>query len=60
MFIEGGVEYARAFLDGETNGRVDKAKLVEVLEKIAGGSVQLTEYEGHDNYFLYLSDHIIF
>lgn len=60
MFIEGGVEYARAYLEGQTNGRVDKAKLVEILEKIAGGSVQLTEYEGHDNYFLYLSDHIIF
>lgn len=60
MFIEGGVEYARAYLEGKTNGKVDKEKLVEVLEKIAGGSVQLTEYEGHNNYFLYLSDHIIF
>lgn len=60
MFIEGGVEYAREYLEGNTNGRVDKEKLVEVLEKIAGGSVTLTEYEGHDNYFLYLSDHIIF
>ncbi|WP_246579169.1 DUF3798 domain-containing protein [Alkaliphilus flagellatus] len=60
MFIEGGVEYARAYLEGKTNGKVDKEKLVEVLEKIAGASVQLTEYEGHNNYFLYLSDHIIF
>ena len=60
MFIEAGVEYARAWINGETNGRVDKVKLVEIMEDIAGGSVQLTEYTGTTNYFLYLSDHIVF
>lgn len=60
MYIEAGVEYAIEWINGNTNGRVDKAKLVQIMEKIAGGAVNLTEYPGTDNYFLYLSDHIIF
>lgn len=60
MFIEASVEYGWAYIDGETNGMVDKAKLTEIMEGIAGGGVQLTEYRNYDNYFLYLSDHIIF
>lgn len=60
LFIEAGVEYARAFLEGETNGRVDKAVLQQKLEEASGQSVQITEYGNTDNYFLFLSDHIIF
>lgn len=60
MFIEAGVEYAKAFLSGETNGRVDMPKLQAIMEEIAGTSVQLTKYGKTDNYFLYLSDHIVF
>ncbi|QNO14022.1 DUF3798 domain-containing protein [Alkalicella caledoniensis] len=66
MFIEAGVEYAIAYLNGETDGRVDKAKLQSIMEEIAGTSVQLTIYGDEDdpndpkNYFLYLSDHIVF
>ncbi len=60
MFIEAGVEYAIAWINGETDGRVDKARLQAIMENIAGGAVTLTEYTGTDNYFLYLSDHIIF
>jgi hypothetical protein len=60
MFIEAGVKYAIEWIEGNTNGRVDKAKLVEIMEEIAGSKVTLTEYPGTDNYFLYLSDHIIF
>jgi hypothetical protein len=60
MYIEAGVEYAIEWINGNTNGTVDKAKLVSIMEGIAGGAVQLTEYPGTDNYFLYLSDHIIF
>jgi len=60
MYIEAGVEYAIAWINGDTDGTVDKAKLVEIMEGIAGGAVSLTEYPGTDNYFLYLSDHIIF
>lgn len=60
MFIEAGVEYSIAYLEGETDGRVDQAKLQEIMEDISGGNVSLTLYDGTDNYFLYLSDHIIF
>ena len=60
MFIEAGVEYAVAWINGETSGMVDKAKLVEIMEGIAGGGVTLSEWPGTDNFFLYLSDHYIF
>jgi hypothetical protein len=60
MYIEAGVEYAIEWINGNTNGRNDKAKLIQIMEKIAGGSVNLTEYPGTKNYYLYLSDHIIF
>ncbi len=60
MFIEASVEYAVAWINGETNGMVDKAKLQEIMEGIAGGGVTLTEWPGTDNFFLYLSDHYIF
>lgn len=60
MYIEAGVEYAVEWIRGNTNGKVDKAKLLEIMEDIAGGSVSLSEYPGTNNYFLYLSDHIVF
>ncbi len=60
MYIEAGVEYAIAWINGDITDRLDKAALVAIMEDIAGGSVMLTEYTGTDNYFLYLSDHVIF
>ncbi len=60
MFIEAGVEYAIDWINGEITERTDQAALTAIMEEIAGGRVQLTPYEGTDNYFLYLSDHIIF
>lgn len=60
MYIEAGVEYAVKWIEGETDGKLDKAVLVDIMEEIADGRVVLTEYPGTDNYFLYLSDHIIF
>jgi len=60
MFIEAGVEYAKAYLEGETDGRVDQAKLTEIMEEIAGGEVILTTFKEHGNFFLFLADHIIF
>lgn len=60
MFIEAGVEYARAYLEGRTDGRVDKDKLTEIMEDIAGGKVTLTFFGDHENFFMYLADHIIF
>lgn len=60
MYIEAGVEYAIEWIKGNTNGKVDKAKLIEIMEKIADRPVTLTEYPGTNNHFLYISDHIIF
>ncbi len=65
MFIQAGVEYAIDWINGDITERVDQAALVDIMEGIleemgVSGSVQLTPYEGTDNYFLYLSDHIIF
>lgn len=60
MFIEAGVYYAIEYIEGRTNGRVDKAVLTKIMEDIAKGKVVLTEYPGTTNYFLYLSDHIVF
>ncbi len=65
MFIQAGVEYAIDWIEGDITERVDQDALVKTMEGIleemgVSGSVQLTPYEGTDNYFLYLSDHIIF
>lgn len=60
LFIEAGVEYSIDFLEGKTNGRVDKAVLKAKLEAATGMSVDITEYSNKNNYFLFLSDHIIF
>ncbi len=60
MFIEAGVEYAIDWIEGDITERVDQDALISVMEEIAGGGVKLTPYEGTDNYFLFLSEHIIF
>lgn len=62
MYMEAGVKYAMEYIEGKTNGKVDKAKLMSIMESIAGGKVELTEYTSrktgktYPNYFLYLSD----
>ncbi len=60
MYVEAGVKYAMAYLDGNTNGKVDKAKLVSIMKEVAGGEVELTNYKDYPHYFLYLSDHLVF
>ncbi len=60
MYIEAGVEYAIEWMSGEFDERVNKQRLIEIMEGIAGQSVTLSEYSGTDNYFLYMSDHIVF
>jgi hypothetical protein len=60
MYMDAGVQYAMAFIEGRTNGKVDKAKLVSIMENIAGGKIELTEYKNYNNYFLYLSDFYMF
>jgi hypothetical protein len=62
MYMDAGVQYAMAYVEGRTSGKVDKAKLVAIMENIAGGKVELTEYTSqktkvtYNNYFMYLSD----
>jgi hypothetical protein len=60
MYMDAGVQYAMAFIEGRTNGKVDKTKLVSIMENIAGGKVELTQYKSYPNYFLYLSDFYMF
>lgn len=67
LFVEGGVEYAMAFLDGETDGRNDKAKLAEILNGLLEeAEIKITPYtdagsgKTYDNYYLILSDYINF
>lgn len=60
MYVEAGVDYAIEYLEGRTNGKVDRAVLQGIMERIAGGSVELTNYRNYDNYFLYLSEHLVF
>lgn len=67
MFVEGGVKYAMAFLDGKTDGKNDKAKLAEILNGLVkNGEIKITPYtdagsgKTYDNYYLILSDYINF
>jgi hypothetical protein len=65
MYIDAGVQYAMAYVEGKTNGKVDLPKLTSIMESVAGGRVQLTPYTSkagktYDHYFLYLSDFYTF
>lgn len=66
MFVEGGVEYAIAYLNGETTDKVDKAKVEEVFTNIAGSPIQLDTFTNEstgntfENFFMVLSDYITF
>lgn len=61
MYIDAGVKYAMAYVEGLTKGKADAAVLTKIMEEVAGGKVQLTPYtsktgKSYDHYFLYLSD----
>jgi hypothetical protein len=60
MYVEAGVKYAIEYLEGRTNGKVDKPVLISLMEQVAGGKVELTNYKQYPHYFLYLSDHLVF
>lgn len=60
MYIQASTYYAVEWIQGNITERNDKARLMEIMEEIAGGEVGLTEYPNTDNYYLYLSDHIVF
>lgn len=66
LFVEGGFEYAKAYLEGQTNGKVDKAKMEEIFGKVSGTAVKLNIYKNestgktHENFLMLLSDYINF
>lgn len=60
MYIQAGTYYAIEWIEGKITERNDKEALMRIMSEIAGGEVNLTEYPNTDNYYLYLSDHIVF
>ncbi|SCZ77047.1 DUF3798 domain-containing protein [Acidaminobacter hydrogenoformans] len=66
MFVEGGVEYSIAYLNGETADKVDKAKVEEIFTEIAGSPITLGTFTNEstgntfENFFMVLSDYITF
>lgn len=66
MFVEGGVEYAKEFLEGKTNGKNDKAKLEAIFADIAKKPVKISTLDDEktkkklDNFYMLLSDYITF
>ena len=66
LFVEGGVEYARAYIEGDITEKVDKAKLEEIFSTIAGSPITLTTFTNEstgnefNNFFMFLSDYIVF
>lgn len=59
MFVEGAVEYARGYCDGQISG-VDKDALRKIFSDIAGMEIKMSTLQGYDNYFLVISDYITF
>ena len=65
MFVEGGVEYAKAYLDGEFTEKLDFDKVSEILSSV-GGTVTITPYTNEatgttfENYLMVLSEYVVF
>ena len=66
MFVESGVEYARAYIEGNTNGKVDKEKVEKLFSDYAGKAVKLSTFTNeetgkvNENFFMVLSGYITF
>ncbi len=64
MFIEAGAEYAKAYIDGETNGKVDVDVIKEKFSDYAKVDVKVNMLsengEQYDNYFTVLLDFLNF
>ena len=65
LYIEAGVDYAMAYLNNQTNGKVDMVSLEGILMKNAGGNVYITNLKNkagvpYPHYFLFLSDYVDF
>lgn len=64
LYVEAGVEYAKAYLDGETKGKNDSDLLTQILNEAAGGPITLTNLQtdkgSYEHYYLFLSDYVDF
>ena len=65
LYIEAGVDYAMAYLNNQTNSKVDMVSLEGILMDKAGGPVYLSNLKNKDgvaypHYFLFLSDYVDF
>lgn len=64
LYIEAGVEYAKAYLDKQTNGKNDPVVFEKLMKQCAGGPISLstlkTDKGDYKNYYLFLSDYVDF
>ncbi len=64
MFIEGGAEYIKQWIEGNTNGKVDLDKIKEAFKGYAGVEIDAKPLEEggrkYDNYFVVLMDFLNF
>ncbi|WP_315121839.1 DUF3798 domain-containing protein [uncultured Clostridium sp.] len=66
LFVQAGVEYAKAYLEGDIKEKNDKAKLEEICKKVAGKPIQMNTFKDEetnqalDNFYVVLSDYIDF
>jgi len=64
MFVEAGAEYALAWMNGETDGRVDVDVLAEKFEEYAGVPIAMSSLdengEKYDNYLMVLLGYLDF
>jgi hypothetical protein len=60
----GATEYALMWMDGKTNGKVDKAALTRAMSAYAGVDISLVTYdineEKFDNYFFFILDFLTY
>lgn len=64
MFIEGSAEYAKAWIEGDINDKMDIPKLAEKFKEYSGVEANLTKLEEggvtYDNYYVILMDFLTF
>ena len=64
MFVEAGAEYAIAYAQGKTEGKVDKAYMEKLFSEYSGSEIKLNILEEggttYENFLLLLSDYITF
>jgi hypothetical protein len=66
MFVEGGAEYAKAYLEGKFTEKVNKEELAKIFKEVAKADMTVevltSETSGKklDNFFMVLSDYISF